>query len=95
MDQNRYRGCLLGLACGDAVGTRVEFCPPGTFEPVVDMDGGGPFDLKPGEWTDDTSMALCLADSLISQKAFEPVDQLERYFKWWREGYLRPPGMAH
>ena len=55
---------LLGLACGDAVGTTVEFKPRGSFAPVTDMIGGGPFRLKPGEWTDDTSMALCLIESL-------------------------------
>jgi ADP-ribosyl-[dinitrogen reductase] hydrolase len=62
---DRYRGCLLGLACGDAVGTTVEFSPRGSFEPVTDMVGGGPFHLAPGQWTDDTSMALCLATSLV------------------------------
>ena len=63
---DNYRGCLLGLATGDAVGTSVEFSPPGTFDPIIDMIGGGPFALNPGEWTDDTSIALCLAESLIS-----------------------------
>lgn len=61
----RYRGCLLGLAVGDALGTTLEFRPPGTFRPIEDMVSGGPFNLKPGQWTDDTSMALCLAESLI------------------------------
>jgi hypothetical protein len=59
----RYRGSLLGLAVGDAVGTTLEFRQPGSFDPLEDMVGGGPFGLKPGEWTDDTSMALCLAAS--------------------------------
>lgn len=59
---DRYEGCLLGLACGDAVGTTVEFRTPGTFTPLTDMVGGGPFNLAPGQWTDDTSMALCLAE---------------------------------
>ena len=59
----RYRGSILGLAAGDAVGTTVEFQPPGSFEPVTDMIGGGVFQLQPGQWTDDTSMALCLAES--------------------------------
>jgi ADP-ribosyl-[dinitrogen reductase] hydrolase len=84
----RYRGALLGLAAGDAVGTTLEFKSPGSFVPVKDMVGGGPFHLKPGEWTDDTSMALCLAESLIEQQRFDPVDQLERYVRWYREGYL-------
>jgi len=88
----RYRGCLLGLAAGDAVGTTLEFQEPGTFTPVTDMVGGGPFNLAPGQWTDDTSMALCLAESLITCGSFDPVDQLKRYVRWWREGYLSSTG---
>ena len=67
MKKSRFQGCLLGLACGDAVGTTVEFKARGTFTPVTDMTGGGPFRLRPGEWTDDTSMALCLAVSLLDK----------------------------
>ncbi len=65
---SRYRGSLLGLAVGDALGTTLEFKSPGTFTPITDMVGGGPFNLEPGEWTDDTSMALCLAESLIEKE---------------------------
>ena len=61
----RYQGSLIGLAVGDAIGISVEFKRPGDFEPVVDMVGGGVYGLEPGQWTDDTSMALCLAQSLI------------------------------
>jgi ADP-ribosylglycohydrolase len=85
---SRYRGCLLGLAAGDALGTTLEFKPPGTFTPISDMLGGGPFHLKPGEWTDDTSMALCLAESLIERNGFDAIDQLERYMLWSQHGYL-------
>lgn len=88
----RYRGCLLGLAAGDALGTPVEFRPPGTFAPVTGMVGGGYHNLKPGEWTDDTSLALCLAESLIEKKGFDSVDQLERYVRWYREGHLSSTG---
>src|SRR3569833_2630282 len=88
---SRQRGCLLGLACGDAVGTTVEFCPRG-FEPVTDMVGGGPLGLKAGEWTDDTSMALCLATSLVERGRFDADDQMRRYLKWWDEGYLSSTG---
>ena len=88
----RYRGCMMGLATGDAVGTTVEFKTPGTFEPVTDMVGGGPFNLDPGEWTDDTSMALCLAESLIECGGFDPKDQMDRYVRWWQEGYLSSNG---
>ncbi|HBY77549.1 MAG TPA: ADP-ribosylglycohydrolase, partial [Cyanobacteria bacterium UBA11148] len=88
----RYRGCLLGLATGDAVGTTLEFKPPGTFTPIKDMVGGGPFDLEPGQWTDDTSMALCLAESLIHCNGFDPTDQLQRYLEWYHEGHLSSTG---
>jgi ADP-ribosyl-[dinitrogen reductase] hydrolase len=89
---DRYRGSLLGLACGDAVGTTVEFKPRGSFAPVTDMLGGGPFNLKAGQWTDDTSMALCLAESLINKGAFNPADQMGRYLNWWQWGYLSATG---
>jgi len=91
-DRDRYRGCLLGLACGDAVGTTVEFMPRGTFEPIRGMEGGGPFGLQPGEWTDDTSMALCLATSLVRNRGFDPVDQMNRYCNWRSVGYLSSNG---
>lgn len=90
--QNRYRGALLGLATGDALGTTLEFQAPGSFQPISDMVGGGPFGLKPGQWTDDTSMALCLAESLIECRGFNPVDQLKRYVRWWYEGHLSSTG---
>ena len=92
--QDRYRGALLGLACGDAVGTTLEFKPPGSFAPISDMVGGGPFELEPGQWTDDTSMALCLAVSLVEQGGFDPADQMQRYVRWYREGYLSSNGVC-
>ncbi|WP_207431343.1 ADP-ribosylglycohydrolase family protein [Sabulibacter ruber] len=89
---DRFEGCLKGLAAGDALGTTLEFQSPGTFEPITDMVGGGPFDLKPGQWTDDTSMALCLADSLIYCNGFDARDQMERYVRWYRKGYRSSTG---
>lgn len=89
---DRYRGALLGLACGDAVGTRVEFKQRGSFEPVTDMLGGGPFDLQPGEWTDDTSMALCLGASLLHCQGADARDQMNRYCNWWHHGYMSSNG---
>jgi ADP-ribosyl-[dinitrogen reductase] hydrolase len=91
-ERERVRGCLLGLAVGDALGTTLEFRRPGSFAPIEDMVGGGPFGLQPGEWTDDTSMALCLAESLVECRGFDPVDQLRRYVRWWREGHLSSNG---
>ena len=89
---DRYRGALMGLAVGDALGTTLEFRSPGSFEPIEDMIGGGPFDLAPGEWTDDTSMALCLAESLVETGGFDPADQMNRYVRWYREGHLSSTG---
>ncbi len=88
----RFRGCLLGLAAGDALGTTVEFMPRSSFDPLEDMVGGGPFNLQPGQWTDDTSMALCLAASLIEKGGFDARDQIERYCRWTEEGYMSSTG---
>ena len=90
--RDRYLGALLGLASGDALGTTLEFTRPGGFTPITDMVGGGPFDLHPGQWTDDTSMALCLAESLLECGAFDPFDQLSRYVRWKREGHHSSTG---
>jgi ADP-ribosylglycohydrolase len=90
--EDRYKGCLMGLAVGDAVGTTVEFKAPGFFAPVTDMVGGGPFHLRKGEWTDDTSMALCLAESLLACRGFDARDQMTRYVRWWREVYMSSTG---
>jgi ADP-ribosyl-[dinitrogen reductase] hydrolase len=92
--QDRHRGCLLGLACGDAVGTTVEFRPRGSFPLVTDMTGGGPFRLPVGAWTDDTSMALCLATSLVETRRFDPADQMQRYLRWYDDGYLSSTGVC-
>ena len=86
IDPDRPRGCLLGLAAGDALGTTVEFRQRGTFEPLTRIIGGGPFRLRPGEWTDDTSMALCLAASLVECGGFDAADQMARYWRWLFDG---------
>jgi ADP-ribosylglycohydrolase len=83
---DRALGCLLGLAIGDALGTTLEFTSRDAQPPVTDMVGGGPFRLAAGEWTDDTSMTLCLADSLIARGGLEQRDLMERFVRWWREG---------
>lgn len=89
---DRARGCLLGLAAGDAVGASVEFQRRGSFPPLTDMIGGGPHDLAPGQWTDDTSMALCLATSLVERGGFDAADQMRRYRAWAEEGDLSSTG---
>jgi ADP-ribosyl-[dinitrogen reductase] hydrolase len=89
---DHFRGGLLGLACGDAVGTTVEFQPRGSFAPLTDMVGGGPFNLQAGQWTDDTSMAMCLAESLVRCEGFDARDQMTRYANWYRHGYWSATG---
>ncbi len=91
---DRAAGALVGLACGDAVGTTVEFRSRGSFRPLADMVGGGPFGLLPGQWTDDTSMALCLAESLLARGGFDAADQMSRYLNWWRWGYQSSTGVC-
>lgn len=80
------------MAVGDALGAPVEFEPRGSFPPITDYRGGGPFNLGAGDWTDDTSLALCLAESLVEKLGFDPRDQAERYIAWWREGHLSCTG---
>lgn len=92
--RDRARGAMLGLAVGDALGTTLDFEPPGSFDAIEDMVGGGPFRLKAGQWTDDTAMALCLADSLLSCPDFDPVDQMQRYLRWRDEGYRSSNGQC-
>ncbi|MDI9849520.1 ADP-ribosylglycohydrolase family protein [Rhodoblastus sp. 17X3] len=84
--QDRAFGALVGLAVGDALGTTLEFSKRDTQSPVVDIVGGGPFRLRPGEWTDDTSMALCLADSLVANNGLSERDLLGRFLRWWELG---------
>lgn len=83
-------GCLVGLAVGDAYGTTYEFknrnSMPNEEALPNSIVGGGPFNLKPGEWTDDTSMALCLAESFL-EAGWHPRDKMKRYINWWQTGY--------
>ncbi len=92
--QDKLTGMLVGLAVGDALGASVEFLTPGSFEPVTGFRSGGPHNLPAGYWTDDTSMALCSAYSLIERKGFDPHDQMSRFLRWFREGYCSSTGVC-
>jgi ADP-ribosyl-[dinitrogen reductase] hydrolase len=83
--KDRSRGALIGLAVGDALGAAVEFKSPGSFASVTGYRDGGPHRLDAGEWTDDTSMALALADS-IATVGWDLNDQANRYVQWWKTG---------
>ena len=82
---DRLRGALFGLAIGDALDAAVEFRVAGSFEPVTGLRDGGPHGLAAGEWTDDTSTALALADS-IAHVGWDLNDQAAMYVAWWRSG---------
>lgn len=88
---DRARGALIGLAIGDALGTTNEFKHALDCKFITDMVGGGPFSLKPGQWTDDTSMALCLADSLVNH-GMDLRNQLEQYQAWYEHGHMSCTG---
>lgn len=83
---DRALGAFLGLVVGDAVGTTLEFAERDRQPPLTDMVGGGPFGLPPGGWTDDTAMALALADSLIACRGFDAEDVMRRWLRWWQHG---------
>lgn len=89
---DQARGMLIGLAVGDALGTTLEFVPRAAVRPIDDMVGGGPFGLNPGQWTDDTSMALCLAQMLRSANGWDAEDAMRRFVNWRDFGYLSSTG---
>jgi ADP-ribosyl-[dinitrogen reductase] hydrolase len=91
--RERFQGALVGLAVGDALAASTQFRKPGTFAAVGDLLGGGPFDLPRGAWTDDTAMALLLAESL-NERGFDAHDQVQRYARWQREGYGSATGQC-
>ena len=80
---DHIHGSILGLAVGDAIGTTVETMPRGSFVPLTGMVGGGKFNVLAGQWTDDTSMALCVAESVVECQGHNPIDQLERFSCWY------------
>ena len=83
---DRALGAFLGLAVGDAVGTTLEFRPRDAQPRLDDMVGGGPFRQPPGGWTDDTAMALALADSLAAPGTLDCRDLMDRFVRWWQHG---------
>lgn len=92
--RDRAYGALLGLAVGDALGAPWEFQARGTYPKVRDMTAGGPFNLEAGDWTDDTSQALCLANSIIEQRKFNPHDVIMRFMDWYQKGDMSVTGVC-
>ena len=91
--QNKVIGSLIGLAVGDALGCTGEFKVRDSYPLITDMVGGGAFNLKPGEWTDDTSMAYALGDS-IRTTGFDPHAQLKCYADWYQNGAYSSTGQC-
>jgi ADP-ribosylglycohydrolase len=90
----RYLGALMGLAVGDALAAATQGRTPGSFAPILEFAGGGPFALPLGAWSDDTAMALCLAESLLERGGFDARDQTQRYGRWLEHGHLSATGRA-
>ncbi|MDE0248603.1 MAG: ADP-ribosylglycohydrolase family protein [Gammaproteobacteria bacterium] len=84
--RDRAAGAFLGLAIGDVPGTTLEFCVRDTMPGVVDTVGGGPFNLLPGCWTDDTSVGLALSESLMACNSLDCRDLMDRFVSWWQHG---------
>ena len=92
--ENRYLGSLMGLAVGDALAGAIDSKTPPDNSPVGNMRGSGLWNLKPGQWTDKTSMALCLAASIVERHGFDTKDQMNRYLRWRDEGYMSSTGQC-
>lgn len=90
----RFRGALTGLAVGDALAAATQERTAGSFAPILELIGGGPFALPAGAWSDDTAMALCLAESLLERGGFDARDQMQRYSRWHEHGHLSATGRA-
>lgn len=85
---DRYKGCLVALAIGDALGSPIQFKNRDTYLHIKKYTTGGKFNSQKGEYTDDTAMALCLADSLIKSNGFDAKNQLDTYVRWLKDGYM-------
>lgn len=90
--RDKFRGCLIGLAVGDAIGATNEFKSRDFCRrnPVVDMVGGGCWRLKPGQWTDDTSMAFAMGAAIVEKGAFDAVAIMKNFVDW-RQGIAFGP----
>ena len=84
--RDRIRGALLGLALGESASIPTQLRRAGSFTPVRDLFGGGPFDLPRGAWADETAIMLCVATSLLDRGGFDSVEQLEQLRRWQQRG---------
>jgi ADP-ribosylglycohydrolase len=90
--RERFVGCLMGLAVGDALSAQSQYQEPGRFAPITDMAAGSLFEMPAGYWSDDSALSLCVAEGLLACKGWEDRDQVQRFGRWQREGYLTAGG---
>ena len=92
--KSRVAGVFIGLAVGDALGVPLEKMEIGSFDLVTEMLGGGPYDLPPGAWTDETATALCLAQSLLVTHELDVYDLAEKFKRWVETGENSSTGVC-
>ena len=92
--EDKIYGSIIGLSIGDAFGAPVEFKARGTFPKVTEYQAGGEFNLPKGYWTDDTSLALCILESINRTKKFDLKSQMENFRRWWRDGFMSSTGFC-
>jgi ADP-ribosyl-[dinitrogen reductase] hydrolase len=90
--RERFLGCLLGLAVGDALSAGSQHRLPGKFPVISEVTGGGLFELRAGQWTDDTALSLCVAESLLESNGLHALDQVRRFGRWQRAAHLAAGG---
>ncbi len=88
-------GGILGVVTGDALGLPVQFLSRDEVKSnsVTGMRGGGAFNTPAGTWSDDSSLTLCLAESLV-EKGYDTNDIADRFVRWFRDGYCTPLGYS-
>ena len=99
--EHRVAGTIIGAVVGDALGAPFEFGPPGAYGRLfptdargvrTEMCGGGSLGWKPGEFTDDTQMALLLASSIVERGGLDEADVFDRFRTWVAAG---PPDVGN
>lgn len=92
-EEQLYR-TLYGAIAGDALGIPAEFMQRSDLKknPITDMVNGGFFNLPAGTWSDDSSLLLCLADSISTTKTIDYEDIMKRFKSWFFRGKYTPRG---
>ena len=92
MDRNKAKGMLWGLIVGDAFGSPIQFSGKDNHPWITEMVACPVFNLPPGYWTDDGSMAMCIMDSYVRKGGYDVKDIGDTFVKWFMDGYLSSKG---